>query len=71
MSTEGEPILATEKWYRALNIASQKASVHLNFSFATESGSGDSPVGRFSDYGSMIKHIKAKEANNWNAYADV
>eukprot|EP00339_Tiarina_fusa_P005310 CAMPEP_0117006838 /NCGR_PEP_ID=MMETSP0472-20121206/6933_1 /TAXON_ID=693140 ORGANISM="Tiarina fusus, Strain LIS" /NCGR_SAMPLE_ID=MMETSP0472 /ASSEMBLY_ACC=CAM_ASM_000603 /LENGTH=514 /DNA_ID=CAMNT_0004708437 /DNA_START=125 /DNA_END=1669 /DNA_ORIENTATION=+ len=71
MSMEGEPILPAEKWYRALAIASKKADVQLNFSFATEGGHGDPPVGRFSDYGTMINHIKAKRANNWTAYEDV
>ena len=69
MSREGVPIKREDKWYHALKTVSQNAKVPLNFSFAVKTGTRDPPIGRFSDFPTMIRHISAKAARNWTAYA--
>ena len=58
----------TGQWFQALKVASQKANILLNFSFALEKGISMSPVGRFPAYDAMIRHIRKKAENNWTAY---
>jgi hypothetical protein len=63
-----KPIDYTEQWYRALKIAELQTGIKLNFDFAKGEIDAAPSVGRFSDYGQMIKHIRAKASRNWTAY---
>jgi hypothetical protein len=54
-----------EQWYNALKILKRRANVKTNFDFTKCAAP---PVGRFSDYGSMIEHIRKKAYNNWIVY---
>ena len=58
----------TEQWYRALKIAQLQTGIVLNFDFAKGEIDKAPPVGRFSDYGQMIKHIRVRASQNWTAY---
>jgi hypothetical protein len=64
-----EHIDCTEQWYRALQIAELQTGIKLNFDFAKGEVDARPPVGRFSRYGQIIKHIRAKASRNWTAYA--
>jgi hypothetical protein len=54
-----------EQWYDALKIVERRANVKTHIDFAKRAGP---PVGRFSEYGSMIEHIREKAYNNWTVY---
>lgn len=55
-------------WYEALEEIGRYANTTFDFQFAMDKGGNKPPVGRFSDYGQMIKHIKLKAYNNWTHY---
>ena len=65
----GEPKSNIEQWYYALNIVERRANVKANFDFTKyEEDASRPPVGKFSNYGSMILHIREKADNNWTSY---
>ena len=70
LSQEAGPSLTVDKWFQVLKTVSHDANIRLNFSFAIETDNSNNapPVGRFSDFGTMINHIAAKKAKGWDAY---
>jgi hypothetical protein len=64
----GEPKSNIEQWYYALKIVERRANVKANFDFTDRAEDAPPPVGRFSNYGSMIAHIREKAYNNWTVY---
>jgi hypothetical protein len=54
-------------WYYALKIVERRAKVKANFDF-TKRTKDSTPVGRYSNYGPMIAHIREKAYNNWTVY---
>ena len=60
--------VGTLEWYESLEAVSNRTNTIFDFSFAMGDGEQRPPVGRFSSYGEMIKHIQAKERRNWTHY---
>jgi hypothetical protein len=68
LDLNGQQLQSVLVWYHTLKVVGKETNTTFDFSF--DKGRDDSapPVGRFSDYAHMIKHIQAKALTNWTHY---
>jgi hypothetical protein len=59
---------STLQWFLSLEAAENATNVAFDFSFAEGKGDSKPPVGRFSSFGQMYKHITARAKRNWTHY---
>lgn len=60
-----------QMWFLSLEAAANFTGVEFDFSFSKNGTMGQPPVGRFSTYGTMYSHIKAKAQRNWTHYQTI